>query len=364
MAEQQKTTQLHILVCGRSGVGKSSLTNALFGTDLCEVSDPGVSDEVSSVEPCTTAINSVTHKLNGIDIIISDSPGLQDGHLSNEKKYLEAMYNECKDAHIILYCMELHKDRFEPSEATSIRLLTKKFGPKFWERCVLVFTKANLVHVPPRVHQSTVSYHENRFTNFLSRFRSELEKNNVDESIRSNLPVVAAGSYYTNDDPGRYIPLASLECKGKPPEEPTVDFITELWLTCLQALPPDLRAQYFRATAFGSILENGKEPTGEMRTFLQKSAESLENSIRKSDSEPCKIRKSPIDLNVTQAERLREALKEGHGTFITGAALGAVAGVKVGAMIGAPAGPVGAAVGAAVGAGIGGVVGLAVKKFT
>ena len=370
MAKQQKTPQLHILVCGRSGVGKSSLINFLLGTDLCEVGDPGLSEDVSSVEGCTTTIRSVTRYLNGLEIIISDSPGLQDGHLLNEEKYLEAMYNECKDVHIILYCMEMIKVRFEPSEITAIRLLTKKFGSKFWKRCVLVLTKANSVHIPPKERQNPLRYHEILYKNFSSRFRSELKKNNVEDSICSNLRVVATGSYCANDDPGRLIPLASLECKGKqPPEQPaTVDFITELWLTCLEILPSDLRVQYLQATALGNILENGKEPTGKMRDFLQRAAENLKNSIQKSDSK-VQVRKNPINFNISQAERFHKALVDSLPVIlaIPGAAGGAAGGAKVGAAIGAIGGVPGAVLGAAVGGAVGGVfgavVGYGVKKY-
>ena len=363
MAKQQKTPQLHILVCGRSGVGKSSLINCLLGTDLCDIGDPGLSEDVSSVEGCTTTIDSVTHNLNGIEIIISDSPGLQDGHLSNEKKYLEAMYNECKDAHIILYCMEMTNVRFEPSEVTAIRLLTKKFGSKFWKRCVLVLTKANSVRIPPKKSQNPLRYHETLYRNFSSIFRSELKKNNVEDSICNNLRVVATGSYDGNDDPGRLIPLASLECKGKPPpEQPaTVDFITELWLTCLETLHSDLCVQYLQATALGNILVNGQEPTGKMRDFLQRAAENLQNSIQKSDFK-VQIRRSQINLNRNQARRLRRALVENLPVIfaIPGAAGGAAGGATIGATIGAIGGVPGAVVGAAVGGAVGGVVGAAV----
>ena len=338
MAKQEKTAapQLHILVCGRSGVGKSSLINFLLGTDLCEVGDPGLSEDVSSVEGCTTTIRSVTRYLNGLEIIISDSPGLQDGHLLNEEKYLEAMYNECKDVHIILYCMEMIKVRFEPSEITAIRLLTKKFGSKFWKRCVLVLTKANAVHIPYKESQNPLRYHENLYKLWSSEFRSELKKNNVEDSICSNLRVVAAGSYYADDDPGRFIPLASLECKGKPPPEKpaTVDFITELWLTCLETLPSDLRILYLQATALGNVLENGKEPTGELRDFLPRAAENFN----------VQIRNSQINLDRNQAGRLRRALVKCLPFIfaISGAAaIGAIGGVP-GAVVGGAVGAVGA----------------------
>ena len=365
MAKQQKTAapQLHILVCGRSGVGKSSLINFLLGTDLCEVGDPGLSEDVSSVEGCTTTIRSVTRYLNGLEIIISDSPGLQDGHLLNEEKYLEAMYNECKDVHIILYCMEMIKVRFEPSEVTAIRLLTRKFGSKFWKRCVLVFTKANAVQIPSKEKQNPLRYHETLYKNFSSRFRSELKKNNVEDSICSNLRVVATGRYDANDDPERLIPLASLECKGKPPpEQPaTVDFITELWLTCLETLPSDLRVQYLQATALGNILENGKEPTGKMRDFLQRAAESLKNSIQKSDSN-VQIRRSQINFNRNQAERFHNALVK-YLPVIFAIPACAAGGAKVGATIRARGGVPGAVLGAAVGGVVGAAVGYGVKKY-
>lgn len=139
-----------MLVCGRSGVGKSSLVNSLIGRDVCKVFDPGLEVEDDCLSPCTklTERNLLTLR-NGIQILIYDSPGLQNG-TDDDEAYLEDMYSKCNDVDLVLYCLDMTEPHFRKEETHAIGMISQKFGPAIWMRCVLVLTKANLIHVYPK----------------------------------------------------------------------------------------------------------------------------------------------------------------------------------------------------------------------
>ena len=249
---------LDILVCGRSGVGKSSLVNSLLGREVCRVGDPGLEVDYDSLKGCTTCTEQKSLTLeNGIHIGFYDSPGLQDGN-NDEKAYLDDMYSKCKDVDLFLYCMDMTDSRFQIEEADAINMITQKFGPAIWTRCVLVLTKANLVSAQAK-HAKTppALYYENMFSNKQAKFLSVL-----DGKAPVNLPVLAAGHHQSNED-DRYLYFASERSKPNNPQrnnDGRVDFIAELWVTCLETIPESSRFTFWQATASnGRLQQEGKE---------------------------------------------------------------------------------------------------------
>ena len=139
-----KYTKFKILVCGKTGVGKSSLVNSLVGYEAFEVGDPGLDIGDGAFRPMTMQVKSVSIKVDGLIVQIWDSPGLQDG-TDNDEAYLQDMYEKCKDVDLVLYCMEMTIPLWTDSEINAARLLTMKFGDTLWQKCVVVLTKANSI---------------------------------------------------------------------------------------------------------------------------------------------------------------------------------------------------------------------------
>ena len=154
-----KYTKFKILVCGKTGIGKSSLVNSLIGYEVTEVGNPGQEINDDAFLAMTREVKAVSIKVNGLIVQIWDSPGLQDG-MDNED-YLQDMYEKCKDVELVLYCIDMTISRWTASEITATRLLTTKFGDDFWHKCVVVLTKANHIWFPPTMKNSEQEYTKN-----------------------------------------------------------------------------------------------------------------------------------------------------------------------------------------------------------
>ena len=229
---------LKILVCGKTGVGKSTLINSFFRRKVVEVNDPG--SEGGDLSAGTTKVESYRLRLGETAVDIFDSPGLQsDEEPSDIGQHLQEIYEKCKDVDFFLYCFDMTSDRFLRDDITTLEKFNKRFGESFWKRCVLVLTKANLVYIPRREKGKEREYHQRRYQAVLSKFREELGKLGVSYSIRNAIPACAAGLAYCDveeevDDEERFVWYPS--DKAEPSDRP-VDFLGELWSICIQRTP-------------------------------------------------------------------------------------------------------------------------------
>ena len=84
-----------ILVTGKTGAGKSLLVNGLIGKNVTE--------EGSSLDPITMKIEQFNRIVQGVPVLIFDSPGLRAG-TENEKQYLLEVEQKCKK--LTLFCLQ------------------------------------------------------------------------------------------------------------------------------------------------------------------------------------------------------------------------------------------------------------------
>lgn len=138
-AKFENLNTLNIVVCGKSGVGKSTLVNAIFREDLAET---GIG------QPVTQSMKKYTKQ--GVPLAIYDTKGFELGKDAQEgvKNELLKLISDgiasrdiCQEIHCIWYCVNSTSNRFESEEIQWIKEFTKE-NAKYHTPVIIVLTQA------------------------------------------------------------------------------------------------------------------------------------------------------------------------------------------------------------------------------
>lgn len=183
-----------ILLCGKTGVGKSHLTNALVGQALAK--------EGENLEPETDEVTPYRVSINNVEVTVFDTPGLADG-TGNEKEYLRKIKERVTDLDVFIFCTEMNTHRFRNDDIDTVKKLTATFGSKLWQHAVVVLTFANEVRPPPSKKDVTMQeFFDQRRRIFKKKIKEVILEAGVAEEIVVNVPFVAAGDLSEPSLPG------------------------------------------------------------------------------------------------------------------------------------------------------------------
>ena len=214
-----------VLVTGKSGVGKSSLVNALLGSEIAEVG--------RAPQSTTKEVTCYVTEIEGVSVTVIDSPGLQDG-TGDESKYLEQLKIRCSKTDLNLYCIRMDLTCLDKSERKTIGLLTDLFKEQFWERTVFVLTFANTVLsiCQKQQPQQIEEWFKVRTQEWRNLLCGTLQDNKVPRTTTECIPVVPAG---------HHLNTSIMYASGDPWKLPGVDnWFFDFWAACVRQL--DLRA--------------------------------------------------------------------------------------------------------------------------
>ncbi|MEL6930941.1 MAG: GTPase [Cyanobacteria bacterium J06600_6] len=123
------------LLVGRTGVGKSSFINSVFGRHIAKI---------SRYEACTKMVDYYAYKTMFGDIKLIDTPGLAEDDEECDLNYLRLIREniELDRIHTTLYVSRLDETRFRADEKRTLKLLTESLGTSIWKNAILVFTFA------------------------------------------------------------------------------------------------------------------------------------------------------------------------------------------------------------------------------
>ena len=206
---EKRQNRLTILITGKTGVGKSRLVNALVGEPVAK--------EGRSKSACTDTVTSYRTKIKGVDVVVWDSPGLQD-ETCNERLYIQDMESKLSQGFdVMIYCISMTDTRFYDTDKSAIRTLTEVFGSKLWENGVVALTFANLKTKDPDEEDDLAYYLGERYfwEKAIFEFLAEL---NVDLQVRQQIPIIPTGNYKQ---------LRLHECEN---------WLSDLWIKCFSVM--------------------------------------------------------------------------------------------------------------------------------
>lgn len=211
-----------ILLCGKTGVGKSHLTNALIGRVLAKEGD--------DLDPETAEVTPYHFTINNVKITVYDTPGLADG-TGNEEEYLRKIKDKITDFDAFIFCTEMNTQRFRTDDINTVKKLTKAFGPQLWEHAVVVLTFANEVHPPRSKRDVTLQeFFEDRMRRFKKKIWDVIKNAGVGEDVVITIPFVAAGDLSEPELPG------------------IANWMTAFWIATFKRLNRSARSAFFLAS--------------------------------------------------------------------------------------------------------------------
>ena len=213
--------EIKLLIIGQTGTGKSTLVNGLVGEELAEV-QLGVcySGVTSEVEP-------YHRKIGGVDVVVFDSPGLEDGSQQDDT-YLEKLYTKSHDVDLVIFAIRM-ANRFVPDNPDTRALVkfTRRFGPDIWKRAIIAITCSNLIedlNPQARLHMKSGKEKREFFQKVMDDYKSIIHKTLVSQACV----------------PPEIVEEVKVKPTGHEFEAQLVDgtlWFTNFWFECLTAIP-------------------------------------------------------------------------------------------------------------------------------
>ena len=214
----KKATSISILVTGKTGSGKSTLTNGILGLQVKKKQSPAAK-EGSDIKTCTTDVTKYQKKVGKINVTVWDSPGLQDG-TEDQKKYLQQLQEQCSKRDLTVYCIRLLDIRFVRGEdnpdVIAMKKLTEIFGNEFWSNAIIVLTFANILEALNFEWKRLLPDDKAKaFTAKIERWEKQIKEIlivdvQVPEAIIKSITIIPAGHYEEPHLPGRRHWLSTL----------------------------------------------------------------------------------------------------------------------------------------------------------
>ena len=317
---KEECTEFSFLAAGKSGVGKSTLLNALTESQVFN-SSPDRSTAG------TKYIEKYEFERNGVTITAWDSPGFQDCS-GKDEEYKQELVSNCSEVELVLYCISLKETRAADlgDDASALKQITEALTVDVWRKSLRVLTFANTLQ--KRLELENKQDVESSFAGLIDLWKEKvqtaLRECGVEESVIEQIHVVPAGYFSKKHLPGQEY------------------WLSNLWFRILNAVK-NVRAKL-------ALQRANKD------RFIQPPEEGESSSLY---------------AIVATKENLIVAAA-GTTAGVAGAAVGGTTGALIGALaIGIPTFGVaagvglllGLAVGAGIGGGIGGGVAALVKKI-
>ena len=230
LKENERKDAFTIMVVGETGTGKSCLINNLLGCDVAKEGD--------TVQSETSSIQKYRETVDGVQVVLYDTPGLSDSDSSKEQEHIAAVKRVLTNGKIqlVIYCQRLSETRMRSSLIHTFHQY-HKIGVD-WTRAVIALTFADSLPISGK-EKKKADYDEGKYFNRkLKEWQEQIRRTLVKE-VRVNPEYVQ--SININ-------PTCALREEDLPNGE---GWFVPLWLGILKLLTPDEMYQLLK-------VENGR----------------------------------------------------------------------------------------------------------
>ena len=240
-----------VVIIGRTGMGKSSLFNSLFGKEIVK--------EGGGPKPVTSNVTMEEYSVNGITVKLVDTPGfgaLKGGTTDEVMEGIaEKLPGKGEDVDVLIYCLSV-KMRLSGTDGEIALKITESYQEKLWQNTVFALTFANQIEIPrsetatQRTPLALAGHFNIQVTEYTDSIRNDLLKSNckISKKVAEAVPVLPAG--YVKE-------LKVKQSEGGNPDEhhkqcilpDGSNWLSNFWYqTFLRIRNPDARYAFFRAT--------------------------------------------------------------------------------------------------------------------
>ncbi|CAI8054944.1 Translocase of chloroplast 34 homolog, chloroplastic [Geodia barretti] len=200
--------RIEIVITGTPGVGKSTLVGALVGKPAAKTGHQMLRAE--------SMARSTEHEMEGVEVVVWDSPGLQNG--SENEECLADLKGKCSNVSTVVYCIDISATRssgltaaeIAQNDQSTIQKLTTTFGSNWWKRSIFVMTRANVLETALKVKPNVEKRFNDRLQDWKERIHATLIETGVPEEVAYKMPVEPAGHRTKPRLPGRENWLSAL----------------------------------------------------------------------------------------------------------------------------------------------------------